>query len=169
MKNYFEYKNYIGKIEISVEDEVFFGKIYGIDDLVTFEGKSFDELKQAFREAVDDYLELCEECGKEPQKAYKGQFSVRIPVELHKEIAIQAIKEDITLNQLAVKAFKQYMKDVQKDKMSILEVMFRGIKKEKDGWVSSGPAPRLESLPGGLSGKPHSFRYGEHQGKAMSY
>ena len=64
VKNYFEYKNYIGKIDMSVEERTFFGKIHGINDLVTFEGESFAELENAFHKAVDDYLEFCEERGK---------------------------------------------------------------------------------------------------------
>ena len=112
MKNYFEYKNYIGKIEMSVEDGVFFGKIHGIRDLVTFEGVSFRELENAFREAVDDYLELCSECGKEPQKTYKGQYNIRISPELHRSVSIQALKENITLNQLTAKALQLYMENI---------------------------------------------------------
>lgn len=99
MKNFFEYRGYIGTINISVEDRVFFGTIHGINDVVTFEAANFDELEAAFKEAVDDYLELCERHGKEPEKAYKGQFNVRISSELHRTIAINATKLNMSLNQ----------------------------------------------------------------------
>ena len=98
-KDYLEYKGYIGKIHYSQEDEVFFGTIFGIDDLVTFEGESVQELKNAFEEAVDSYLEMCEEIGKEPDKTYRGLFNVRIDPELHKQIAMEAVKRGISLNQ----------------------------------------------------------------------
>lgn len=65
MKNYFVYKNYMGTIELSTEDKVFHGKIHGINDLITFEGESYEELETAFKESVDDYLDLCSQCGKE--------------------------------------------------------------------------------------------------------
>jgi len=59
MKDVLVYKDYTGSVHFSADDEVFFGKIEGIDDLVSFEGKSVVELKTAFEEAVDDYIELC--------------------------------------------------------------------------------------------------------------
>lgn len=61
---------------LSADDEVFYGKILGINDLVNFEGASVKQLKKAFKEAVDDYLELCAEIGKTPEKTYKGTFNV---------------------------------------------------------------------------------------------
>lgn len=71
MNNYLEYKGYRGLIEFSNVDLVFFGTIAGINDLVTFEGTSVEEIKTAFREAVDDYLTTCIELGKKPEKEFK--------------------------------------------------------------------------------------------------
>ncbi|WP_069658618.1 type II toxin-antitoxin system HicB family antitoxin [Arcticibacter eurypsychrophilus] len=93
-----EHKGYLGTIESNIEDEFLFGKIFGISDLVTFEGESIKELKAAFYEAVDDYIETCREIGKEPEKYYKGVFNVRISGELHKDAAIVACRKHITLN-----------------------------------------------------------------------
>ena len=59
-----QYKKFIGSVNFSGTDECFFGKIEGINDLVTFEGNSVKDLKKAFHESVDDYLALCEEAGK---------------------------------------------------------------------------------------------------------
>ena len=67
--NMLKYNDFYGSVEYSASDECFFGKIIGTADLVTFEGKSVDNLKKAFREAVEDYLVLCKEAGKEPQKS----------------------------------------------------------------------------------------------------
>lgn len=93
MKNLLEYKGYYGKVEYSVEDQILFGKIEGIVDLVTFESKNADEIEKEFRDAVDDYLDFCHQVGKEPEKTYKGTFNVRIDPELHKAIAIEAMKK----------------------------------------------------------------------------
>lgn len=109
MKNYFEYKGYMGKPEFSAEDQVFFGTIFGINDLVTFEGDSVAELERSFRDAVDDYLELCERMGKEPEKAYRGSFNVRIEPQLHKDLAMRAAKDDMSLNQAVECAIKAYL------------------------------------------------------------
>ena len=65
MKDILQYKGFIGSVHFNADDEVFFGKIEGIDDLVSFEGCSVAEIKEAFVEAVDDYITLCEENAKE--------------------------------------------------------------------------------------------------------
>lgn len=71
MKNLLEYKGYYGKVEYSVEEQILFGKIEGIVDLVTFESKNADEIEKEFRGAVDDYLDFCHQVGKEPEKHIK--------------------------------------------------------------------------------------------------
>lgn len=109
MKNTITYKNFIGSISFSSEDEVFYGKIEGIDDLVTFEGTTVEELKNAFQEAVEDYLETCDEIGKKPGKSYKGTFNVRIKPELHQKIARKAMIKGYSLNQFVEKALEDFM------------------------------------------------------------
>jgi predicted HicB family RNase H-like nuclease len=98
MNDILEYKGYYASLNFSSEDEVFYGKLFGIDDLVTFEGASVKELKKAFHEAVEDYLETCKELGKEPNKTYKGTFNVRITTDLHKDAAFFAASHNISLN-----------------------------------------------------------------------
>jgi len=101
------YKDFIGSVHFSADDKVFHGKIEGITDLVTFEGKSVDELEKAFHEAVNDYITLCKEAGKEPLKSCRGSFNVRIPSELHIKAMNQAVKLGIPLNQLVQKAIEK--------------------------------------------------------------
>ncbi|HCF64526.1 MAG TPA: type II toxin-antitoxin system HicB family antitoxin [Ferruginibacter sp.] len=98
MNDILQYKGYYADIHFSADDEIFFGKLIGINDLVNFEADSVKGLKKAFKEAVDDYLETCKELKKEPNKTYKGSFNVRIPSELHKQAAIFAALKKITLN-----------------------------------------------------------------------
>lgn len=99
MSDFFKYKNYYATVYFNNSDEVFFGKLEGINDLVNFEGKSVTTLKRAFREAVNDYIETCKQIGKDPEKAYKGSFNVRVASKLHKEAAIVASQKNISLNQ----------------------------------------------------------------------
>ncbi len=108
MKDVMIYKDYIGSVHYSTEDEVFCGKIEGINDLISFEGNSVAELKSAFEEAVEDYLELCNINDKEPEKMYKGSFNVRIRPELHKRAAQRALLEGKSLNQYVEEAIEQY-------------------------------------------------------------
>ncbi|MCW5907813.1 MAG: type II toxin-antitoxin system HicB family antitoxin [Chitinophagales bacterium] len=104
MENYMEYKGYIGTVSFNANDEVFYGKIHGITDLVTFEGQSVKELKKAFKDAVDDYLETCSALGKEPNKTFKGTFNVRLTAELHQKAAIAALRKSLSLNDFVKKA-----------------------------------------------------------------
>ena len=105
-----EYKDYYAKIEYSSEDELFFGSIIGIDDSISFEGKSVTELKAAFQEAVEDYLDMCRKIGKEPQKLYKGSFNVRISPETHRKAIFLARSKKISLNKFVEKAIRDSIK-----------------------------------------------------------
>lgn len=109
MKDVMTYKDYIGSVHYSADDEIFFGKIEGINDSISFEGSSVAELKASFEEAVEDYIELCQLNGKEPEKTYKGSFNVRIKPELHKQAAQKALIEGKSLN--------QYIEDVIEEKL----------------------------------------------------
>lgn len=107
MKNSLNYKNYLGSVDFSAEDEVLYGKIEGITDLVTFEGRTVDELKRSFQEAVEDYIEICKQTGKPLEKSYKGSFNIRISPDLHRAAARKAIELGVSLNQLVESAIEQ--------------------------------------------------------------
>lgn len=61
MNNNMEYKGYLGSVEFSEEEAVFFGKIMNIRSLISYEGKNVMELSEQFREAVDEYSSICEQ------------------------------------------------------------------------------------------------------------
>lgn len=106
MINALKYLDYTATITYSADDEVFFGKVVGLNDLLLFEGTSVTELKQAFAQTIDDYLETCKHLGKSPDKAYKGSFNVRVPVSLHKQVATIASQHHVTLNDFVKTALK---------------------------------------------------------------
>ena len=110
MKNNLEYKGYIGTVEYSANDELLFGKVIGINGLISYEGDSIQSLKQDFEDAVDDYLEMCLEKGIEPQKTYKGSFNIRISPELHKTLALHAAKKNQSLNTTVEEALKEFVR-----------------------------------------------------------
>ena len=110
MKNYLEYKGYIGTVEFSAEDKIFLGKIQGINDLVTFEGSSVAELEKSFHESVVDYLETCAVLNKAPEKVFKGSFNVRISRELHQKTALLASKKGLNLNDVVKEALNYIVK-----------------------------------------------------------
>ena len=141
MKNYFEYKGYIGTVSLSEEDECFFGTIQGINDLVTFEGDTVSELKQSFEEAVDDYLEFCKENDLEPEKAYKGQFNVRVNPELHKALAREAAIKGRSLNYIVEDALETYVKHKPSINITIntrqLSDIYNASNTSREGWSKS--------------------------------
>ncbi len=101
MKNVMKHKNYAGTVEYSAEDDCLFGRILGISDVISYEGESVAELRAAFEEAVDDYLNLCAETGRKPDKPYSGKILLRVSPELHAHAAMQAKLHGMSLNQWA--------------------------------------------------------------------
>ena len=99
MNNTMEYKGYIGSVEFSESDGIFFGKVQGIRSLISYEGTSAKELIEDFHGAVDDYLELCAEEGTAPETAYKGSLNVRFKnKDMHRRIAMYALAHEQSIN-----------------------------------------------------------------------
>jgi predicted HicB family RNase H-like nuclease len=96
--NNLRYKGYLGVFAYDAEADIFHGRVVNINDVVTFEGRSIDELKQALAESVEDYLEFCREVGKEPDKPFSGRFNLRLSPELHRAAAAAAKREGKSLN-----------------------------------------------------------------------
>jgi predicted HicB family RNase H-like nuclease len=113
MSNILEYKGYIGRVDFSAEDKVFHGKIEFINDLVTFEATTVEQLEKEFKISVDDYIETCKKLDISPQKSFKGTFNVRIAPELHKEVAFQAAKRNLSLNRMVEEALKHELLNYQ--------------------------------------------------------
>ena len=107
MNNTMEYKGYVGSVEFSEEDTLFYGKVLGIRALISYEGTNAAELVADFHGAVDDYLELCVQSGTEPEKAYKGSFNVRISPGLHKQAVIAAMSHNMSLNSFVEASIQQ--------------------------------------------------------------
>ena len=105
--NTLKYKDYLGTVNFSEKDGVFFGKIEGIDGLVNFEGESVKELTKAFHDAVDDYIMYCEEEGLEPHKSYSGSLNIRISPETHSCVAALAKQAGVSINAFIKSALEQ--------------------------------------------------------------
>ncbi len=103
------YKGYDGSARFSDEDGVFHGKLEGIQALVNYEAESVEGLRAAFREAVDDYLELCEQEGIVPEKPFSGTFNVRTSKELHRRAVVYAAEHDKRLNAVVNEALSAYL------------------------------------------------------------
>jgi predicted HicB family RNase H-like nuclease len=92
-----EYKGYIGTIE--ADDGAFVGRVAGLRDVITFEGETFVEVEQAFRDSVDDYLAFCAARGEPPDRPHSGKIPLPLDPEAHRRAALRAQAEGVTLNQ----------------------------------------------------------------------
>lgn len=92
------YNGYTAYIEFDPADEVFFGRLAGINDVVGFHGDSVEALKAAFHEAVDDYISTCAAVSKAPEKPYSGKLMLRVAPETHAQAALAAQLSGQSLN-----------------------------------------------------------------------
>ncbi|MCX6055031.1 MAG: type II toxin-antitoxin system HicB family antitoxin [Chloroflexi bacterium] len=103
-----KYKNYVGdNVEYDAEGKIFTGEVFGLRTVLTFQGRTPDEIEESFKETIELYLGMCKEDGVPPERPYSGKFNVRIPSELHREIALHATSERISINEWVIKAFKK--------------------------------------------------------------
>lgn len=104
------YKGYHARVDFEPNDGVFAGRLAGINDIITFESDNVKGLQAAFHEAVDDYLETCQQIGKDPQKPYSGKMMFRVAPEVHARAALAAELAGTSLNQWAEKALDEAAK-----------------------------------------------------------
>ena len=109
MKDMMHYKGYYGSVHYNDDDRIFHGKIEFIKALINYEGEDVKGLRKAFEEGVDEYFELCEEEGIEPEKPFKGSFNVRTGPVLHRRAALFAKQHGTNLNKVVIEAVDQYL------------------------------------------------------------
>ncbi len=95
-----KYKGYFGEAEFDYEAKIFHGEVIGLKDVITFQGRTVDELEQAFKDSVDDYLLWCKERGEKPEKTYSGNIRLRMNPAVHAHLALEAARQGISLNDL---------------------------------------------------------------------
>lgn len=98
MKDLVRYKGYYGSVHYDSDVPIFYGKLEFINALISYEANDAVGIKQAFEEAVDDYLDLCEKKHIQPEQPFKGSFNIRTGHELHQKVALAALKEKVSIN-----------------------------------------------------------------------
>ncbi len=106
MKDAITYKNFVGSVRFAAEDETFYGKIEGIDDLLTFEADNVKGLKEAFKYVVDEHIKDSEKAGVPVKKSFKGSLNIRIPGKLHEKASVLAKLNGMSLNQFIQRAIQ---------------------------------------------------------------
>lgn len=92
-----EYKGYSVRIEYDEDLSTFHGQVLNINDVVTFQGSSIDELRRELEASVDDYLAWCAERGEEPDRAFSGKFLLRLDPDTHRRAALAAGRAGLSL------------------------------------------------------------------------
>jgi predicted HicB family RNase H-like nuclease len=105
--NVMTYKGYAARIEFDPDDRIFVGHVAGLRDIVGFHGASVDELEQAFRQSVDDYLQACKALGQEPDRPFSGRLMFRVDPKVHAEVTAAAQVSGLSLNQWAERALRE--------------------------------------------------------------
>ena len=95
-----EYKGYTGQVEFDAEAGVFHGEVLDTRDVITFQGTTVDDIQEAFRESVDDYIDFCSEQNEEPEKPFSGRLMVRLSSDLHRKLYVEARRDGKSLNKL---------------------------------------------------------------------
>jgi predicted HicB family RNase H-like nuclease len=93
-----KHNGYVGQVQFDSDADIFYGEIIGIRDVITFQGRTVDEIKQAMIDSVEDYLDMCRKHDKEPEKPFSGKLIVRLESELHRKVACAALKEGKSIN-----------------------------------------------------------------------
>ncbi len=93
-----EYKGYAGKVEFDDEAGIFHGEVINTRDVITFQGTTVEEIRQAFHDSVEDYLDFCAHLGHAPEKPFTGKLMLRLPPDLHRQAYIAAQRAGKSLN-----------------------------------------------------------------------
>ena len=113
--NILKYKDYVGVFEFDPDIKLFHGDVVGINDVVTFQGGSVSELEQALKDSVEEYLLLCKNTGKTPDKPYSGEIKLRLGPGLHRDVATAAAASGLSLNSWMKKVLeKQAHQDLER-------------------------------------------------------
>ena len=89
---------YEAMITFDEDADIFHGEVVNTRDVITFQGRSVDEIRTAFKDSVDEYLKFCAELGEEPERPYSGKIALRIPSSLHRTASSAARAEGKSLN-----------------------------------------------------------------------
>ena len=99
-------EHYTYRVRWSVEDAAYVGTVAEMRSLswaADDRGDAFAGIQQLAEEVVDDMTAT----GETPplaiaDRTYSGKFMVRVPPEVHRQLALEASEQNVSLNRLAV-------------------------------------------------------------------
>ncbi|MEX0671819.1 MAG: type II toxin-antitoxin system HicB family antitoxin [Candidatus Babeliales bacterium] len=102
-----KYKGYRGHAYYDADARLLHGEVVGLKDVITFQGRDVDELEQAFRDSVEEYLDWCKERGENPEKTFSGNLHLRLGQELHAQLVEQALEKGESLNSFIIEKLRK--------------------------------------------------------------
>lgn len=105
--NLLTHQGYLATIELDEEAGLFHGEVVNTRDVLTFQGRTLDELRAAFADTIADYVAWCRERGKEPERPYSGNFTARLSPELHRRVAAAAARNGKSVNAFVAEALER--------------------------------------------------------------
>ncbi|WP_237133774.1 type II toxin-antitoxin system HicB family antitoxin [Pseudohongiella sp. O18] len=103
------HKGYLGTVECDFEGMCLHGKLLFVNDVVSYQGDTVPEIEKAFKDAVDEYLELCQEIGRDPDKPFTGSFNIRIKPEQHRALAVRSANSGESINHIVAQAIYHHL------------------------------------------------------------
>jgi len=105
--NTMSYEGYTARIDFDAEDNIFFGRVLGVNDTISFHGETVAELTSDFHNAIKHYLADCKKTGRQPDKPASGKLMLRVRPEVHAAVAIKAEASGKSLNQWAAEVLEE--------------------------------------------------------------
>jgi predicted HicB family RNase H-like nuclease len=102
-----QHKDYLAEVELDEEAGIFNGRVINTRAVLTFHGGTVPELREAFAETISVYEDWCKERGKEPERPYSGNFTLRVTPDLHRRVASAAVRSGKSLNTFIKDALEQ--------------------------------------------------------------
>lgn len=121
MTQLLKYKGYQGTVEPDLESNILCGKVLFIRSLLVYEANTLPELRERFKQLIDEYLEDCKAEGIEPDKPCSGTFNIRISPETHRQLTILSIRNGRCLNEEVKVALEEHVSNHVKDERYPLE------------------------------------------------
>lgn len=115
LMNLMKYKDYYARIEFDPSADTFHGRVVGIQDVIDFYGRTPDELREEFENAIEEYLAWCKEEGTKPEKTWHGKLTIRADEDLRRRVAVVAAARGESVNMWITNLLDRETKRALKD------------------------------------------------------
>lgn len=110
-----EHRGYFSEIKYDAKEKVYRGRALCLkDDVITAQGATIEELEEAFKREIDNYLFTCKIMDEKPVRAFSGSIKLQVPPILHLRLSQTAAKQGISMNALIRNKLSEFNTQDQK-------------------------------------------------------